>query len=365
MSAPDLAAGIVRAGNTARLRMCMDRAAAGGKMTLGFIGGSITQGSLASAPETCYAHRVYDWWRETFGAAEYVNAGIGGTTSAFGVARVDEDLLRFCPDVVFIEFSVNDENTGHFAETYEGLVRRVWSHPCRPAVVLIHNMFYDTGASAEEVHSRIGAHYDLPAVSLRAALWEAVRTGAISRRDITPDDLHPNDAGHALVAGTVTALLEAVRRGAGSREERPLPLPLTANAYEHSVRYRNDNACAGLSGFAPDPRPQTRITEMFRRGWTARRTGDAVRFTVEGTCLAVQYRKSVKKPAPVAVAVVDGREDEAVTLDANFTEDWGDCLSLQDLLVHGAPGPHTVEVRIVETHPDDCVPFYLVSVIAS
>ena len=86
---------------------------------------------------------------------------------------------------------------------------------------------------------------------------------------------------------------------------------------------------------------------------------------MEGTCLAVQYRKSVKKPAPVARAVVDGDEEHAVVLDANFDEDWGDCLYLQDLLVHGAHGPHTVDITLTETHENDAVPFYLVSVIAS
>ena len=86
---------------------------------------------------------------------------------------------------------------------------------------------------------------------------------------------------------------------------------------------------------------------------------------MEGTCLAVQYRKSVKKPAPIARAVVDGDEEHAVLLDANFEEDWGDCLFLQDLLIHGPAGPHSVDITLVETHENDAVPFYLVSLIAS
>ena len=361
---PDPAAGILRLGCTARLRSCLDRAAAGERIKLGFIGGSITQGSLASASETCYAHRVYDWWRTTFGTAAYCNAGIGGTTSQFGAARVDEDLLCRAPDVVFVEFSVNDENTDHFAESYEGLVRRILSHPNKPAVVLIHNMFYDTGRSAEEVHAAVGAHYALPSVSLRAFLWEALRTGAIGRRELTPDDLHPNDRGHALVADMVIALLEAARRGE-TAPDIPLPPPRTANAYERSARWRNCNASPELRGFTPDPRPQARLTELWRGGWVAGNDGDAIIFDVEGTCLAVQYRKSVRRPAPVAAAIVDGAEEAPILLDANFDEDWGDCLYLQDLLVHGAPGLHRVEIRLMQTNPDERIPFYLVSIISS
>ena len=363
----DMNKAIVRRGDTGRLAAVMARAARGESVCVGFLGGSITQGSLASDISRCYASLVADWWRKSFPAAAIrdVNAGIGGTTSQFGAARAGEDLLNLKPDVVFIEFSVNDENTPHFRETYEGLVRRAYKTGA--AVVLLHNVRYDDGSSAEDVHREVGAHYDLPSVSLRALLWPEVEAGRIPARDVTPDDLHPNDRGHAIVAAAVTALLDQVRGEAGAPEggEKPLPPPLTENAYENSVRYRNDNAEPELCGFVPDHTPQEHITQMFRRGYTAGRAGDAIRFTVEGTCLAVQYRKSVKKPAPIARAVVDGDEEHAVLLDANFDEDWGDCLYLQDLLVHGADGPHTVDITLTETHEDDTVPFYLVSVIAS
>ena len=94
--------GIANRGNQARLKKVMDRAIRGEKLTIGFLGGSITQGSLSSKPTLCYAYRVFDWWKQTFPQAEftYVNAGIGGTTSHFGVARVQSDLLAYEPDFV-------------------------------------------------------------------------------------------------------------------------------------------------------------------------------------------------------------------------------------------------------------------------
>lgn len=50
---------------------------------------------------------------KTFPQAEfhYINAGIGGTTSHFGTARAESDLLSHEPDFVIIEFSVNDDST--------------------------------------------------------------------------------------------------------------------------------------------------------------------------------------------------------------------------------------------------------------
>ena len=91
----DLEKGIANVGDVSRMKEVMARAKRGERLVIGFIGGSITQGSLSTTPQTCYAYRVYTWWKETFPQAEFVycNAGIGGTTSEFGAARVGTDLL--------------------------------------------------------------------------------------------------------------------------------------------------------------------------------------------------------------------------------------------------------------------------------
>lgn len=376
--AVDYKRGISNLGNPNRILHVMARAMRGETLRIGFIGGSITQGSLSSAPDTCYAYLVYQWWCKTFPKAEftYINAGIGGTTSQFGVARVEEDLLAKKPDFVIVEFSVNDESTEHFMETYEGLVRRILSAPGKPAVMLVHNVYYHNGANAQLMHGRIARHYDLPAVSMQSTIYPEVVEGRIENRKITPDDLHPNDEGHALVASVIAYFLrqmyeqEVFAEGVVQQDRKesldtPLPLPLTRNAYERSVRYCNNNSTPILQGFVEDKIPQTDITDCFRNGWTASKTGDKITFQVEGSCIAVQYRKSVQKPAPVAEVIVDGNKKGSVRLDANFDETWGDKLELTTILEHSDKQMHEVRIHIVETHEDDAVPFYLASVISS
>ncbi len=120
-----------------------------------------------------------------------------------------------------------------------------------------------------------------------------------------------------------------------------------------------------MEGFTADITPQKDIRDIFKGGWTAFREGDKIRFEIVCTGIALQYRKSVNKPAPVAKAVVDGREDEAVLLDGSFDEDWGDSLHIDTIARHMERGSHVVEITIMETHKEDAVPFYLVSVIAS
>ena len=152
--------GLINRGNWHRIKACMKRAKAGEAITVGFLGGSITQGCLSSTPETCYAYLVYEWWMKKFPQAEiaYINAGIGGTTSQFGIARVEDHLLKYNPDFILIEFAVNDDNTEFFKETYESLVRKTFSHVNKPAVMLMNNVRYDDGGNAEDMHQIGRAH---------------------------------------------------------------------------------------------------------------------------------------------------------------------------------------------------------------
>ena len=99
--------------------------------------------------------------------------------------------------------------------------------------------------------------------------------------------------------------------------------------------------------------------DFFKNGWIGGAIGDRLTVELEGGNLAVVYRRTVKRPAPVARLILDGDAAHAVTLDGNFDQDWGDCLYLQPILHHGAPGKHRVELEIVHATSEDRTPFYL------
>ncbi len=361
--------GIANRGNLARVKKVIKRAEAGGSLTIAFIGGSITQGSLASNPRHSYASRVFLWWRERFPRTQfsYVNAGIGGTTSQFGVARVDEDVLAYSPDLIFVEFSVNDDSTEFFMETYEGLIRRIYQSPNKPAIILIHNVNYDTGGNAQIQHAQIARHYELPAISMQSVIYPEVVCGNIQKCEITPDGLHPNSVGHRLVAQVIRGVLKDIYMAAHIEENelQIFPEPMTKNAYEKSKRFQNNNIKPFCKGFAADASKQTGITDVFKRGWEAKSKGDRIVFEVVGSEIAVQYRKAVKHPAAIARAVIDGDEQNSIILDGNFEETWGDCLYIENLLVHGSKEKHYVEIEIIEAEGEAVVPFYLTSLIVS
>lgn len=364
-----------------RLKNLMKRAANGESLVIGFLGGSITQGSLSSTPKTCYAYLVYEWWKKSFpnAAFSFVNGGIGGTTSHYGGARAWKDVLCYRPDIVTVDFSVNDDANEFFEETYEGTIRRLLAAPSDPAVVVLNNVFYDTGKNAQDYHNRIADHYGIPHVSIKDTVYPDVESGKIVRADITPDNLHPNDKGHRLVADEICKLLDSIKaemeeetiageniEGKSTKTEASvlLPAPLTENAYEHSRLIQIQDNEAILDGFLVDPIEKKGMLDIFKNGWTAAHTNDKISFEIECSCLAVQYRKSVQQPVPKAKAVIDGDEAHAVILDGNFTEDWGDCLYLEPLLHHAEKKVHKIEITVTDAK-DIVRPFYLVSLIVS
>lgn len=366
-----LEAGIVNKGNTARLIQCMARGAAGEKLVIGYLGGSITMGSVATVQEKCYAYLSHLWWKEKFPKAqvEFVNAGIGATTSQFAVARVEEDLLSYKPDVVFIEFTVNDDATEHFKETYEGLLRKVYGHDSKPAVITLQNAFYHNGVSAESIHTPVAKYYDLPIVSFKRAVVERVMAGNITESDITSDHLHPNDKGHALLADAVCFYLDKVYgewKGSALyvQEESALPISLTKNRYENSVRLNNKNMVVKTAvNFVEDTSVQEHITQIFRNGWEFSEEGAYLEAELEATCLSIQYRRTIQHPAPSMKVLVDGKE--VIVLNGEFDETWGDLIALTTIFENEKKEKHHVRLELTNVHENDILPFYLVALLVS
>ena len=372
----DKKAAVVGPYNTSRISGAFKKLEDGENVTICFIGGSITQGSLSSRPDTCYAYKVYEWFRDKFQNAKvkYVNAGIGGTTSAFGAARAEQDVLSHKPDIVLVEFSVNDECNDYFLESYEGLIRKLLYSGKDIAVCSLFNFFYQDGKTAERIHSKVARHYGIPAASMHGAIYKDILSGKIEDISLlSPDGLHPNDVGHELVSRVAINLFETLydeyKRGF-EREESELKQikeAITANSFEKAVRLDNRNFEAVLEGFEVNAAEQKDITDCFKNGWIGYKKNDRIIFELAGdnecTGIAVQYRKTMKRPAPIVAVTVDGMKENTVVIDSQFDETWGDLLDIRQLFLHGKKTSHRMEIEIIDDKEQSAVPFDLVSVI--
>lgn len=363
-----------RKGNTQRIQRVMKKAEQGQALCVGFIGGSITQGAHASTDENCYAYRVFQYFYKTFPNAhmQYINAGIGGTTSHFACGRAASDLLSKSPDFILVEFSVNDESSEFYKETFEGLIRQLYYDKSKPAIMIFYNMFYQDGRSAERVHSQIARHYNLPAVSLHSLVYPSLLSGEIKMEELTGDGLHPNDKGHEIIADSIVYVLDQIRaslvendvikddkdretivacenkKDRQNKENAENTIPsLTPNRYETSIRYQNYNMEADMHHFIMMDEEQANITDCFKKGWRSTDKTAYIEFEVYGSEIAIQYRRFHDSSAQKASVMIDGQET-GIILDGNFDEDWGDKLELTPVLIHGARKRHIVKLMIDE-----------------
>ena len=223
-----LDASVISRGNLARLKKAAKKALAGEEVTVAFIGGSITQGAAAKPIGTeCYAYLAYEAFCRRFAKAwktpgddagasagktektlcpqvRFVKAGVGGTSSEFGVCRYERDVLRsgsVAPDILVIEFAVNDMGDETEGEAFESLIAKAQEGPGNPAVIIMFSVFMDDW-NLEDRLVPIGELYDLPMVSVKRAVVEQFYRDrpVISKRQYFYDLYHPTNEGHRIMA---------------------------------------------------------------------------------------------------------------------------------------------------------------------
>ena len=220
---------VMSTGNNARLKKVIARARDGEEITIATIGGSITEGAGAASYQECWAARFRVRFGTAFGTengknVHLVNAGVGGTPSPFGymrygrevVDRVPEQDPDRLPDVVVIEFSVNDwaEETGH--RCFESMVKEILEAPNEPAVILLFAVFRD-GFNLQNELKLIGRRYGLMMVSLKDGFYG--RFGKeITKQEYFYDEYHPTSLGHRIMTD---CLMQAVNMAAEAPEDEP------------------------------------------------------------------------------------------------------------------------------------------------
>lgn len=100
------------------------------KLTIAYFGGSITAGAGASdAAKTSWRTLTTAWFQAQFPEAKIteLNGAIGGTGSDLGAFRCQRDLVDKNPDLVFVEFAVNDGTRPELLikRSMEGIVRQI------------------------------------------------------------------------------------------------------------------------------------------------------------------------------------------------------------------------------------------------
>lgn len=333
-------------GDLSRLAAVMRRAQAGEEITVGVIGGSITEGySSSNMKKNSYACLMHDWWEERFPdvTVQYVNAGIGGTSSYLGVHRVQEDLLDHEPDFVIVEFSVNDGNNNFYKRSYDNLLRRILSDENSPALMLLFTTQED-GTNAQINDALLGFGYELPMISYGNAVLPSIEAGEFTWKDISPDNIHPNDRGHAIIGELLYRYLNDVY---ARLEEIPEEIPPFTASAQTKERYMNGRV---LDGASLTPVSEGSFTEKvenwyfpYKNYWHTKGGDEAIVFEIEAANIGILYQRAVDDAYGQYDIYIDG--ERVRTLNGNFVNGWGNSMAEDEIYVSDEPAVHQVEVR--------------------
>lgn len=165
------------------------------------LGGSITQAGKGW---------ITQWLSEQFPKSHVsvYNAGMSATGSALGVFRVGRDVINFEPDLVMIEYAVNDggQPDQTAIRNTESLVVRLKSLPHPPAIVFLEAAAKN--GSKRYRHQQVSKHYNLLDVDLQVAVDTYLKKTGKSWDSIMGDAVHPNKDGHALYSKVIAEKLQ-------------------------------------------------------------------------------------------------------------------------------------------------------------
>lgn len=343
-----------------------DKLRAGGPVTIAYLGGSITAGAGASATEkTSFRALVTDWLRKHYPKSEIteLNAAINNTGasggSLYGALRARRDVIAYKPDLVFVEFAVNDTNENEITakKAVEGLLRQLLIVAQPPEVVMLYATSAKRGVHAEW-HDAIAAHYQVSSINLQDQVWATIDGGRMKQAEFWPaatrtaaslkDSVTPSDAGHKLYADLITSFLAEQEKLKAAPIPRNLPPPLVSD----EMNYGEFKAIVEIKpqrGSARERGVNWRIEASNDRALPSEllvsdRPGAQVEYYFDGVVIGVSFRAG--PDGGVIECLIDGKPAPP---PLNRIDTYSRASQLGSRIIAGGlgPGEHKLTIRVL------------------
>ena len=181
-------------------------------MNVLFLGGSNTWGAGADDYSESYAAKTAAYLQSRFTNTNIYNAAIGGTGTRLCAFQIDRLLEESRPDMVFIEYSINDSglaltNENQVLIDTEYVVRSILkSNP--KAYILMLLFAKKDFLSCTKTHIKIAKHYGLDYIELQEPMRELTKDAALWD-DYFVDAVHPNPRGYQFYFDHIQAFLDS------------------------------------------------------------------------------------------------------------------------------------------------------------
>jgi acyl-CoA thioesterase-1 len=140
---------------------------------------------------------------------ELINSGVSGDTTMNGIARLDWAVLAYEPDLVTINFGINDCVLGPGLEEFEAnlaeMVRRIRAGPASEILLLssqpLETPPYDRLVlDYYQAIERVAMEMDVGFVNVCRAWMQRIKAGTPLGSFLIPGLDHPNEAGYKITA---------------------------------------------------------------------------------------------------------------------------------------------------------------------
>jgi lysophospholipase L1-like esterase len=333
----------------------------GGKATVAFLGGSITE-------MNGYRPMVCKILQKRFPGTEFtfVEAGISSTCSTTGSFRLERDVLsKGKIDMLFVEYAVNDDQDAHHTPEncirgMEGVIRH--ARMVNPEMDIVMTFFVNPYIMGElqtgripitiKQHTKVAEQYKVSTINLANEVAMQIKNGELTWKKY--GGVHPSPFGNAIAASMIDELFNRLWKepleGDAKVAAHPLPQPLDKLSYFNGrfVDINDADLKCGCMIKVPD-------WKSFKGGKRSRYTScptlclenAGAEFTLEFTGTAIGAFITAGPDAGVCECSVDGGDYRRIDLYKNYSKGlhYPYTVMFADNLKQGK---HTLTLRMLE-----------------
>jgi lysophospholipase L1-like esterase len=283
-------------------------------VTIAYLGGSIT------AQAGGWRDQTLKYLGEQFPSTTLtqVDAAVSGTGSTLGTFRLQHDVLSHHPNLLIVEFTVNDQGGILAQHVIEGIVRQTWRQDPSTDICFVYTIssyllpqiLRGRIAASSQASENVADYYGIPSINFGVEIAIRVRAGTLVMTGANPppaspgspevfsaDGTHPfPQTGHVIYSDAFIRGFQAMEAMPAGRISRDKP-PMDANVLDQPVvmpliglhttgdwqRMQLDDPTGQMARSLPDV-------------WASRTRGDSIEFTFTGNLFGIY---GVKGPTPV------------------------------------------------------------------
>lgn len=350
----------VSTGNNYRVKKFLEKLKNGDKVCVAALGGSVTEGAGPAKYTDGYAFQFNAKLKKAYAPAGSNNAffdgaGLSGTPSMLGLIRYESDVVDVLgqnPDLLIIEFAVNDDGSSGNLRAFEQLIRHAYEANPETAVIALYSAA--TYGNQSVNMKPIADYYGVPQVNVLNLVKQALSSNLFKKEQYYTDTVHPTKEGHAIQADCIMNLIKKI-----DAEEICEPMAVPEKSYSKKpfegftrITGNNEDVQIEVGNFDDTDASTQSIKKTgkgnFPQNWHHKGGSNNFEMTINCKSLILVYKVQgswLQQKFGKADIYVDGKY--FATYDGGAAGGWCNCES-RVIIDEETAAMHKVEVRMAD-----------------